>query len=128
MEKKKNSVVQHRVCALSFMSDSLRLLGLQPIRFLCPWDFPGKNMGVGFHSLLQGIFLTQGWNQFSLVSPAVAAGFFTTALPGKPHNKVTVANNTVSCPSKLVQGVELMLRVLITKKGKRRVKKHTRKF
>ena len=29
---------------------------------LCPRDFPGKNTGVGCHSLLQGIFLTQGWN------------------------------------------------------------------
>jgi len=27
------------------------------------WDFPGKNIGVGSHSLLQGIFLTQGLNQ-----------------------------------------------------------------
>ena len=24
--------------------------------------FPGKNTGVGFHFLLQGIFPTQGWN------------------------------------------------------------------
>ena len=31
-------------------------------RFLCPWDFPGKNTGVGCHFLLQGIFLTQGFN------------------------------------------------------------------
>ena len=31
-------------------------------RLLCPWDFPGKNTGVGCHSLLQGIFLTQGLN------------------------------------------------------------------
>ena len=29
---------------------------------LCPWDFPGKNTGVGCHFLLQGIFLTQGLN------------------------------------------------------------------
>ena len=29
---------------------------------LCPWDFPGKNTRVGGHVLLQGIFLTQGWN------------------------------------------------------------------
>ena len=29
---------------------------------LCPWDYPGKNTGVGCHFLLQGIFLTQGWN------------------------------------------------------------------
>jgi len=26
----------------------------------CLWDSPGKNTGVGSHSLLQGIFLTQG--------------------------------------------------------------------
>ena len=31
-------------------------------RLLCPWDFPGKNTGVGCHALLQGIFLTQGLN------------------------------------------------------------------
>ena len=29
---------------------------------LCPWNFPGKNTGVGCHFLLQGIFLTQGLN------------------------------------------------------------------
>ena len=34
----------------------------QPARLLCPWDSPDKNTGVGCHSLLQGIFLTQGWN------------------------------------------------------------------
>ena len=27
-----------------------------------PWDSPAKNTGVGCHALLQGIFLTQGWN------------------------------------------------------------------
>ena len=29
---------------------------------VCPWDFPGRNTGVGCHFLLQGIFLTQGLN------------------------------------------------------------------
>ena len=29
---------------------------------LCPWDSPGLNTRVGCHFLLQGIFLTQGWN------------------------------------------------------------------
>ena len=33
-----------------------------PARLLCPWNFPGKNTGVGGHSLLQGIFPTQGSN------------------------------------------------------------------
>ena len=27
-----------------------------------PWDSPGKNTGMGSRFLLQGIFLTQGWN------------------------------------------------------------------
>ena len=29
---------------------------------LCPWNSPGKHTGVGSHSLLQGIFPTQGPN------------------------------------------------------------------
>ena len=33
-----------------------------PARFLCPWNFSGKNAGVGRHFLLQEIFLTQGLN------------------------------------------------------------------
>ena len=36
----------------SVMSDSLRPHGLQPIRLLHPWDFPGKSTGVGCHRLL----------------------------------------------------------------------------
>ena len=47
----------------SGMSDSLRPHGLQPSRLLCPWDSPGKKTGVGCHSLLHGIFLTQGSNR-----------------------------------------------------------------
>ena len=46
----------------SVVSNSLWRQGLQPTRLLCPWDFPGKNTGVGSHSLLQGIFPTQGSN------------------------------------------------------------------
>ena len=46
----------------SVMSDSLRAHGLQPARLLCPSNSPGKNTGVGCHSFLQGISLTQGSN------------------------------------------------------------------
>ena len=42
---------------------------------LCPWDFPGMNTGVGCHSLLQGIFPTQGSKAETV---ALAGGFFTT--------------------------------------------------
>ena len=46
----------------SVMSSSLWPHGLEPSRLLCPWDFPGKNTGMGGHFLLQGIFPTQGSN------------------------------------------------------------------
>ena len=36
--------------------------GLEPARFLYPWDFLGKKTGVGYHFLLQGISLTQELN------------------------------------------------------------------
>ena len=51
------------LCAeFSAVFDSLWAHGLQPSRFLCPWDSPGKNKRVGWHALLQGIFPTQGSN------------------------------------------------------------------
>ena len=51
------------------MSDSLLPHGLQTTRLLCPWTSPGKNAGMGNHSLLQGIFLTQGSNPALLHLP-----------------------------------------------------------
>ena len=51
------------VCVLVTQSClTLQLHGLKPTRLLCPWDSPGKNNGVGSHSLLQGIVPTQGSN------------------------------------------------------------------
>ena len=44
------------------VSDSFQPPGLLPTRFLCPWNSPGRNIGVGSLSCLQGIFLTQGWS------------------------------------------------------------------
>ena len=40
--------------------NSLQLFVLQSTRFLCPWDSPVKNTGVGCCALLQGIVLDQG--------------------------------------------------------------------
>ena len=48
--------------SFSVVSGSLRPHGLCATRLLCPWNSPGKNTGVGGHSLLQEIFLTQGSN------------------------------------------------------------------
>ena len=46
----------------SVMSNSLWFHGLKPTRLLYPWNFPGKNIGMGSHSLLERIFQTQGLN------------------------------------------------------------------
>ena len=66
------------------MSDSLQPYGPQPARFLCPWDSPGKNTGVGCHALLQGIFPTHGWNPCLLRLLPWQAGSLPLAPPGKP--------------------------------------------
>ena len=49
-------------CLVAKVCLTLRPHGLQPSKILCPWDFPGKNTGVGCHFLLQGVFSTQGSN------------------------------------------------------------------
>ena len=56
--------VQINMCVLScsVASNTLQPPGLYPARLLCPWDFPGKNTGVGCYFLLQGFFPTQGLN------------------------------------------------------------------
>ena len=51
-------------------------LGLYPTRLLCPRDSSGKNTGVGSHSLLQGIFPTQGLINLGLISCII--GRFST--------------------------------------------------
>ena len=51
------------VCvSLSVASNFLRPHRLQPARLLCSWNSPGKNTGGSSHSILQGIFQTQGSN------------------------------------------------------------------
>ena len=62
---------------------TLRPYGQLPPQVLCPQNFPGKNTGVDCHFLLQGIFPTQGSG--SVVPPALAGRFFTTAPLGKPN-------------------------------------------
>ena len=61
--QKQENLLQSRVSvSRSGVPDPSRLHGLRPTRLLCPWDFPGKDTGVGCHFLLQGIFPTQGSN------------------------------------------------------------------
>ena len=54
------------VLSCSVVSDSLRLPWTVVYQAPLSVDFfPGKNIGVGSHFLLQGIFLTQGSNRIS---------------------------------------------------------------
>ena len=55
-------IVHNTQSACSVVSDSLWPHGLQAVRLLSPWNFPGKNTGAGCHFLLQGIIPTQGSN------------------------------------------------------------------
>ena len=58
------------------MSNSLKSHGLSPANPFCPSDSPGKNIGVGGHALLQGDLPDPGIEPTSLMSPALAGGFF----------------------------------------------------
>ena len=65
------------------------------------WNFPGKNIEVGYHFLLQCIFLIQGLNLCLFASPALSGGFFTTGLIGKML--IMVKESTVYCRAKQAQ-------------------------
>ena len=52
----------------------------------CPWDSPGKNIGVGCYVLLQGIFPTQGPNPHLLCLLHWQSGHLLLVLPGKPSS------------------------------------------
>ena len=55
--------------------------GPKSTRNLCPWVFPGKNAGVGCHTLFQGILPT--WDEAH--SSYTAHILFTGESPRKPH-------------------------------------------
>ena len=64
---------------------------MEPARLLCPWDFSAKNTGVGYHALLQRIFLTQGSNLHLLHLLQWQVGSLSLAPPGKlPFINITI--------------------------------------
>ena len=72
--------MSHDYCAES--CQTLVTRGLQPARLLCPWDFPGKNTGVGLPFPSPGDLPNPG---IEPGSPALQADSLPTELPGKPH-------------------------------------------
>ena len=60
-------------------------MNCKPARILCPWSSPGKNTGVGCHSLLQEIFLTQGSNLCLLLCRQILYFLSYQGSPKKGH-------------------------------------------
>ena len=84
------------VCvSCSVMYDSLWPYVLYPASLLCLWNSQGNNTGVGWHTLLQGIFPTWSSNP-NCMSPALSSRFFTTSGTWEREVKVKV---TQSCPT-----------------------------
>ena len=71
----------------SVLSGSLLLHGLWSPRLHYPWNSPGKNTGVVSHSLLQGIFLTQGLNPSLLHCRQI---LYHLSHQGRIHDRVYV--------------------------------------
>ena len=63
----------------SVVSDSVRHHRQQPTRLLRPWDFPGKNTGVGCHCILQTDTLPY-IKQISNKDPLYSIGNYTRYL------------------------------------------------
>ena len=91
---------------------TLQPLGVYPTRLLCPWDFPGKNTGVGCHSHLQGIFQTQGSNPRLLLLLHWQADSLPTEPPGKPLGR--------SCPECCINDTGAVLGCCPASPGPRR--------
>ena len=68
------------------MSDSLQPNGLRPTRLLCPWDFPGKNIG-GLPFPSPGDLSNPG---IEPRSPALQADSLLSEAPGKLYIPTTV--------------------------------------
>ena len=64
--------------------------GLQPARLLCLWNFPVKNIRVGRHFLLQGIFLTQELNPCLLHQQVDSLPLNHQGSPGKFHRTLKI--------------------------------------
>ena len=82
--KVKVLVAQSRLTLCSLMFCSL-------VMPLCPWNSPGKDTRVGWHSLRQGIFPTQGWNLGLLHCKQT---ILPSEPPGKPYTHTHTHTHT----------------------------------
>ena len=69
-EKWSVKLILHDMNGLRFYNDQTCPTLCNPMdhRLFCPWNFLGKNTGVGCHSAFQGIFLSRDWTHISCIS------------------------------------------------------------
>ena len=76
-------------------------------------DSPGKNFGMGYHALLQGIFATPGWQVHLLYLLHWQVGSLPQASPGKPDfllNPLPVVTHMILSSCVLSTGTEGRMR------------------
>ena len=80
------------------LSHALLFVNPWGVCHLCQWNSPGKNIGVGCHSLLQGIFLTQASNCVSCIGRQI---LYCLSHQGSPslEESQTNQNESPSCQS-----------------------------
>ena len=84
VNRQRRSTILNKACWCSLLTHCWLMLhslwphGLKLTSIHCPWDFSGKDTGVGCHFLLQGMFPTQRSTPHLLY---LADGFFTTEPP-----------------------------------------------
>ena len=110
-------IVYVHVC--SVLSDSLWPSWTAAHQVLCPWNFPGKNTGVGCHFLLQRVFLTQESNLYLLHLWHCQADSLPLKQFGSPHHNVPVyfkclTVSFVTYTSVRLKKIRLFLRLRMT--------------
>ena len=73
------------------------MIGCSPTRLPSPWDSSGKNSGVGCHSLIQGIFPTQGMN-LDLLHCRFFTIWATREAPQRNSTRSWVQTQADTCP------------------------------
>ena len=93
---KRIGIENNRYSTSESESDSVVSNSLQPHRLYSPWNSPGQNTGVGSHSLLQGIFPTQGSNPGLLHCRRIL--YHLSYQGGPSHGQKQVLNYRISWP------------------------------
>ena len=95
------------------MSNSLWPYGLKPTNILCPWGFSRQEYWSGLpwgcHFLLPEDLPSPGIEPVSLMSPALAGGFFTMSatwevqnIPGKERNRSLESATCRGCQYQII--------------------------